>query len=77
MSDEKTGGFWNSCQRAMVYKAHVRLLIEYPFLALVMWLLPYIVRGVNPLEQHPYIFYATIMVMILVLERSGICDKEV
>ena len=67
MSDKKTGGFWDSYRRAMVYKIHFRLLVMHPFVALVMWLLSYIV-GVNPLEHHPYIFYATIMVVILTSE---------
>ena len=76
MSDEKTGGFWNSYQRVMTYKAHFRLLILHPFLALVMWLLPYITYGVNPLEQHPYVFFTTIMVMILVLEGVAFVTRK-
>ena len=76
MSNEKTGGFWDSYRRAMPYKAHFRLLIPHPFMALVVWLLPYIFYGVNPLEHHPYIFYASIMVIMLCIEGDAFLTRK-
>ena len=68
MSDEKTGGFWDSYRRVMTYKTHFfRFLVVHPFMIFSVCLLLYLF-GVNPLEDYPYVFFATIIVMILASE---------
>ena len=75
ISDKKTGGLGDLYRRAMVYKIHFRLLVLYPFIVLFMWLLSYIF-GDNPLEHHPYIFYACIMVVMLCLEGFAFLARK-
>ena len=75
MSDAKTGGLEDLYRRAMVYKAHFRLLVILPVMALFMWLLPYLF-GVNPLVCNPYVFYASIVVVILCLEGFAFLARK-
>ena len=72
MSDKKTGGFWDLYLMGMGYKSHYyRWLVDTPLMVFFVWIifdLIDLIGGSNPLVHHPYIFFATIMVVILVSE---------